>query len=214
MTRCSTRPGLLLGLLICPMLMGGCLEEELRDLSDDLESLDLEVRLAAVNRLKEIDDDRADELLVEALESDEELIDAAGNVLAYKGRLYKTDEKPDKINELVEQTLKDTHLEEMVRAKAAWILGEIGDRESIPALKGFTGDGKAQVAANTVEALKKLGYNTDGVAFAMADDGTIKPGAFDGTPEPEEEEEEGEGEATEPGSADEAEGEAASTAQA
>jgi hypothetical protein len=169
-------------------LLAGCLEEELRDLSDDLEALELEERLNAVERLKQIEDDRAVELLVEALEGDEELIDAAGNALAYMGRRMKTDEEPDKVNEMVEQTLKDTHLEEMVRAKAAWTLGEIGDRESIATLKGFTLDAQVQVKANDVEALKKLGYYSDGAAFAMNDDGTIKKGAFDGTPKPPEEE--------------------------
>jgi len=183
-----TRLGLCLGLALCLPLLSGCLEEQLRDLSDQLDSLRLKQRLVAVERLKQIDDDRANELLVQALQSDEELIDAAGNALAYKGRKLKTNEKPDKVNELVEQTLKDTYLEEMVRAKAAWILGEIGDRESIPALKGFTADVQVQVAANTIEALKKLGYNTDGTNFAMADDGTIKHGAFDGTPKPKKEE--------------------------
>ncbi len=170
------------------LLLAGCLEEELRNLSDELEEIELERRLAAVERLREIDDDRAIELLVEALEGDEELIDPAGDALAYMGRWLKTDEEPDKVNEMVEQALKDTHLEEMVRAKAAWILGEIGDRESIPALKGFTADAQAQVKADVIEALRKLGYYTDGAPLAMNDDGSIKPDAFDGTPEPEEEE--------------------------
>gem|GEM_PF-2447133 len=179
----------LAAVLALPFVVCGCAEDPILRLSDDLEELDLNTRLTAVAALRDLDDDRAIELLAEALESDEELIDATGNSLAYKGRKLKTDDKPDKVNEALTRIMNNTHLEGPPRAKAAWALGEIADRESIPALKGATSANDAKgVAASDVrtqatEALEKLGYNTRGRAPAMSADGEVPDSDLDGTPE-------------------------------
>jgi HEAT repeat protein len=175
--------------LAASFLIGGCAEDPIPKLSDELEELVLDRRLIAVARLRDLDDDRAIELLAEALESDEELVDAAGDALAYKGCQLRTDEKPDKVNEALTRIMNNAHLEQPPRAKAAWALGEIGDRESIPSLKGAKSANDAKgVAAGDVrkqatQALEKLGYNTGGRARAMAEDGTVPDRDLDGTPD-------------------------------
>ncbi|MFQ5808993.1 MAG: HEAT repeat domain-containing protein [Armatimonadota bacterium] len=184
MTRIAVAAVLAASFLIC-----GCAEDPIPKLSDELEELDLDRRLIAVARLRVLDDDRAIELLAEALESDEELVDAAGEALAEKGRKLRTDDKPDKVNEALTRIMKNSHLEQPPRAKAAWALGEIGDRESIAALKGARSANDAKgVAASDVrtqatQALQKLGYYTRGRAPAMDEDGEVPDRALDGTPD-------------------------------
>jgi len=85
--------------------------------------------------------------------------------------------------------MNNTHLEEMPRAKAAWALGEIGDRESIPALKGAksANDAKgvavADVRTQATEALQKLGYTAMGRSRAMTTEGEVPDADLDGTPD-------------------------------
>ncbi len=174
--------------LVLPFVLCGCAEDPILKLSDDLEELDLNTRLAAVRTLRDLDDDRAIELLAEALESDEDLVDAAGNALAHKGRALTTDDKPDKVNEALTRIMNNTHLEQPPRAKAAWALGEIGDRESIPSLKSTRsakdakGVAVADVRTQAVQALQKIGFYTKGRASALDANGEVLDVALDGTP--------------------------------
>ncbi|MFQ6098191.1 MAG: HEAT repeat domain-containing protein [Armatimonadota bacterium] len=171
----------LLGVVAVMAALTGCKRDPIEDLSDQLESLKLEERLAAIEELKnfavETEDERAIELLIEALETDEDVTEQAGNALVVVGRALKDPkEKPDKVPELLARTLANSHLESAVRAKAAWALGEIGDREAIPALKAgksavdAKGAAAGDVRTASAIALEKLGYTT------KASDWEIPPG--------------------------------------
>ncbi len=150
------------------VLMWGCAIDPMEQLSQDIESQDLVVRHRAVVALANLKDDRAMEALVDVLQGDEELCDLAGVALVKKGREWPEKKKPNAVVEAVGRVAKNTHLLEKVRARACWVLGEIGDREAVPILKGLLTDTKAAVKEQAKIALEKLGYYTDGRAYDIA----------------------------------------------
>jgi len=150
-------------------LLSGCTVDPMERLSEDIKSQSKETRAAAVLQLANLHDDRAIESLIEVLEGDDELCDMAGVALVKKGR--EVDEpdpkKPNPVIDEVAKTLNNAHLPEQFRGRAAWVLGEIGDRRAIPALQ--TGQGAkigekpaAVVREMSKESLEKLGFFADG----------------------------------------------------
>lgn len=137
--------------------LSGCAEDPFDRLSDQLGGRNIESRLAAIQELKLLRDERAIDMLVHALE-DPDVINEAAEALVYKGIKTKTPKKDDPVIEAVTREMKATHLEPYTRAKAAWILGQIGDREAIPALKAAAADANALIRARAMDSLKQLGY--------------------------------------------------------
>jgi HEAT repeat protein len=74
-----------------------------------------------------------------------------------KGRETMTADVPDPVVDAVGRTLKDLHLEPEIRVTAAWILGEIGDREGLPALGACASDKKVDVKTEVAISRQKLG---------------------------------------------------------
>lgn len=152
----------------------GCALDPMERLVEDIESEDLKTRETAVIRLANLDDPRALVALSEVFEDDEELMDMAAVALVKKGRELKTDEKPDPIIEGIAALANNVHLPERVRARASWMLGEIGDREAIPALKTAasaklgSGHPATFVRTQANEALEKLGNKSAGRPFEIA----------------------------------------------
>jgi len=156
------------------LLLAGCALDPIEEQQDKLESMKVAERRAAVDFLKDYEDDRTVELLVETLEGDPELLEEAGNALVLKGREWEAEHpnaKKSEQNPVIEQlsqTIGDMHLEAPVRTKACWVLGEIGSRRAIPALKGRGADPSSMmVRAESVISLKKLGYNADAAGREM-----------------------------------------------
>jgi len=151
----------------------GCAIDPMERLSEDIKSEDLQKREAAVIRLANLDDPRALPALSDVFENDEELMDMAAVALVKKGRELKTPEKPDAIIEGIAALANNVHLPERVRARATWILGEIGDREAIPALKTAAGAKLGSgypatfVRTQANEALEKLGNKSVGRPFEI-----------------------------------------------
>ncbi|HCA45906.1 MAG TPA: hypothetical protein DEP45_00740 [Armatimonadetes bacterium] len=164
----------LAALALLAMVMTGCGLDPMERLNEDIEAEDIQVRKAAVLTLANLDDQRAVVALSEVFEDDDELRDMAAVALVKKGREQVTDEKPDPIIDGIAALANNVHLSEVVRARAAWILGEIGDREAITALKTATGakTGSGAVAQlvrdQATQALEKLGYQEVGREFEMA----------------------------------------------
>lgn len=174
--QCSLRRlacGLML-MMIGLTLLSGCGLDPMERLNEDIEAEDIQIRRTAVLTLANLDDRRAVLALSEVFEDDDELRDMAAVALVKKGREQVTDQKPDPIIEGIAALANNIHLSEIVRARAAWILGEIGDREAIPALKIATaaktagGANALLVREQATQALEKLGYQETGREFEMA----------------------------------------------
>jgi len=169
---------LCLAFMLPIVLLAGCALDPIEEQQEKLESMKEGERRAAVAALKALDDDRTIELLVETLEGDPELLEEAGNALVLKGREWEAEHpkaKKSEQNPVIEQlsnTIADMHLEAAVRTKACWVLGEIGSRRAIAALKGRGSDPSSmKVRAESVTSLKKLGYQSDAAEREMLADG-------------------------------------------
>lgn len=174
--------------VMMPLLLSGCALDPMEKLSEDIDSQDINVRKAAVLTLANLRDDRALEALVDVLTNDEFLFDMAGVALVKQGREVVTVRKPDVILTMVGNAMKNVHSSLPNRARAAWVLGEIGDREAIGVLRvGLTAKDAAAADAILVQdacklALKKLGNDSDGAAFELPM-GTFRGGTVSVLPE-------------------------------
>lgn len=151
----------------------GCAIDPMERLNEQIEAEDIQIRRSAVLTLANLDDPRSTVALTEVFEDDDELRDMAAVALLKKGREQVTDEKPDPIIEGIAALANNVHLSEQIRARSAWILGEIGDREAIPALKTASaaklssGAVAPLVREQATQALEKLGYQEVGRAFEI-----------------------------------------------
>lgn len=177
-------------LLVIAAGLTGCAIDPMVRLKEDIESEDIEVRREAVLILANLDDPRTIIALNEVFEDDDELRDMAAAALVKKGREEVTERKPDPIIEGIAALANNIHLSEIVRARAAWILGEIGDREAIPALKTAAGAKLANTQPATLvreqatQALEKLGQKSAGRPFEIPM-GTLENQVVTVLPEPE-----------------------------
>lgn len=152
----------------------GCGIDPMERLNEQIEAEDVQVRRSAVLTLANLDDQRSTVALIEVLEDDEELRDMAAVALLKKGREQVTDKKPDPIIEGIAALVNNARLPEHLRARSAWILGEIGDREAIPALKTASaaklnsGAAAELVREQATQALEKLGHREAGREFEIA----------------------------------------------
>jgi len=200
---------LTIGLAACGLLlMSGCALDPMERLSEQIDSQKVSERQSAVVELANLDDDRAIEALVEVLESDEKVFDMAGVALVKQGRAtIDLEKKPDPVITMVAGVMNNVHLPTPNRSRAAWVLGEIGDREAIPTLRSgaaallASGAVAAPVRAQAVIALEKLGEKSVGTPFDLAMGSLEGPLTMEQTKvepvaEPEEEDEDEEEEAT------------------
>ena len=151
-----------IGLIILAGLVAGCGIDAMEKLSQDVEIPDVAVREQAIRDLANLRDSRAVETLVDVLGSDEEMYDRAAVALVKKGRDLSGTRKVNPVVEKVMELMAKGHVGEAFRARGAWVLGEIGDRTAIPALK--TAAGLGQTLSLLVDqanyALEKLGYTS------------------------------------------------------
>jgi HEAT repeat protein len=152
---------------VAVLALAGCAVDPMEKLAQDIDSQDLTVKQRAVVALANLKDDRAADSLVEVLQ-DEDLCDQAGVALVKKGREVPEKKKPNPVVEAVGKVCANTHLLETTRARACWVLGEIGDREAVPTLKGLVADTMVGVADQSKKALEKLGYYSASRAYDIA----------------------------------------------
>ncbi len=169
----ATSSAMVLSVLVVVSGIVGCAIDPMVRLNEQIESEDVEVRRSAVLRLANLDDPRSVVALTEVFEDDEELQGMAATALVKKGREQVTDQKPDPIIEGIAALANNVHLSQEVRARAAWMLGEIGDREAIAALKTAaaaklsSGAAAPLVREQANQALEKLGYKETGRPYEM-----------------------------------------------
>ncbi len=165
--------GMILAAFTAVVAISGCGIDPMERLNEQIESEDVQIRTKAVLTLANLDDPRATVALTEVFEEDEKLQDMAAVALVKKGREQVTDEQPDPIIEGIAALANNVHLNSSVRARAAWMLGEIGDREAIAALKTASaakltsGDPAPLVREQADQALEKLGYKETGREYEM-----------------------------------------------
>ncbi len=160
-------------LLAALFLIAGCSVDPMERLSEEIKSQDLNQRKEAILELANLDDPRATDSLIQVLDGDDKMGDAAGAALVKKGRERKTKQKPDPLLDAIAKVMGNLHTSQENRSRAAWVLGEIGDRLAIPALKGaLTAKTAAGLDALLVrqaaqESLEKLGYDAKGRAYEI-----------------------------------------------
>jgi|LSQX01.2.fsa_nt_gb HEAT repeat protein len=163
-----------LAVLLLPALMAvtGCSIDPMQRLTEDIKSQDKDVRQAAVLQLANLNDERALEALIDVLSGDDELCDVAAVALVKKGREVAEPDakKPNPVVDEVGKVLNNAHLTEQFRGRAAWVLGEIGDRRAIAPLQAGQGAKIGEKPALVVremakQGLEKVGFFSDGRAF-------------------------------------------------
>ncbi len=153
-------------------LLVGCAIDPMEELSRKIESPRTTTREQAIIALANSRDSRAIELLSDALSSDEELYDEIAVALVKHGRRIPVSRETNPVIEQVSKVVKNTHLGEQFRARAIWVLGEIGDRRSVPLLQqvatGSLADPKKPIMMQqAAEALEKLGFNSTGRSYEL-----------------------------------------------
>lgn len=157
------------------LILAGCSIDPMERLTEDIKSQDLVVRHKAVVQLANLNDERTIDSLIDVLSGDDELCGLAGVALVKKGREVREPDpkKPNPVVDEVGKVLNNAHLTEPFRGRAAWVLGEIGDRRAIPALQTAQGGAKIGekpalvVREMSKQGLEKLGFFTDGRAFDL-----------------------------------------------
>jgi len=163
------RPSIVMAVgIIFASLMAGCAVNPIEELSRKVESPRTTTREQAILALANLRGGRSIELLSDALAGDEELCDAAAVALVKHGRRIQTARETNPVVEQVSKVAKNTHIGEQFRARAVWVLGEIGDRRSIPLLKDMAADAAAPILQQqAVEALEKLGFDSAGRSYEL-----------------------------------------------
>ena len=161
---------ILMALALAWVALAGCSVDPMERLTEDIKSQDIAIRERAVLALANLEDERAVDSLVDVLEGDDELCDMAGVALVKKGREVNEPDpkKPNPVVDQVGKVLNNAHLAESFRGRAAWVLGEIGDRRAIPPLQTAQGGAKVgEKPALVVREMAKQGLEKLGNLSAV-----------------------------------------------
>ena len=151
-------------------LLSGCAVDPVEELSRKIESPRVASREQAILQLSNLRDRRAIELLAVALAGDEELCDQTAVALVKHGRCIEAGQETNPVVERVTKVANNAHIAEQFRARAVWVLGEIGDRRARPVLQqvGQVGDvTKPVMTQQATEALEKLGCYSIGRPYEL-----------------------------------------------
>lgn len=153
--------------ILFTLALTGCALDPIERLSEDIDNESAGVRKAAILQLAGMSDDRATALLLDVLQDDiDPLVCTMAGVALVKVGRARGDERPNMLLKRIGFVANDPHLSEHNRARAAWTLGEIGNRQAIPILRAASG-GPA-VAEQVANALVKLGDASYGLAFEIS----------------------------------------------
>jgi hypothetical protein len=107
-------------------------------------------------------------VLVKVLGNDPAVSDLAALALIQQGRAERSRPRENPVVLAVSEAVGAAYLLPERRAKAAWVLGEIGDRRALGVLRG-AGPGADEVGLQVARALDKLGYTGTARALELTD---------------------------------------------
>ena len=171
MGRC--RLGMRLALCALSVLLSGCATNPLDRIRDEAVSRSPALRRAAVKLAGECPDPDALGVVIDALEADDEIRAAAAHALILRGREWERGHgrtnwtKANPVIAAVGETAAKVHLDGATRAKAVWVLGEIGSRKAKDAIAGAYGDDSMAVQHEQARARDKLGFTGTAVAYEV-----------------------------------------------
>jgi HEAT repeat protein len=139
----------------------------MEQLKRDLVSPEVKTKQRAVVGLSNMTDSRAIKELGDALEADEDIRDDAAVALVKQGRSFVIAKRDNPVVKRVADILAAGHAPVEAKARAAWVLGEIGERRAIENLKGLAGSGDS-LGLEATHALQKLGYAEQGRDYDVA----------------------------------------------
>ena len=170
MPRLSTSSiSMVLMVIIAPLLVG-CAVDPMEQLSQQVELPDETAKQQAILTLAGLRDSRAVDALIDVLQSDEQMYDQAAVALVKQGRAVQKSRKTNPVTEKVGEVVGKGYVGEKFRARAAWVLGEIGDRQTIEVLTAAAGYGPgfSLVVEQANKALDKLGYTSEGRPYEIS----------------------------------------------
>jgi HEAT repeat protein len=155
----------------------GCSVDPTEQLSEDLNGTDMDTRTAAMIQLGRMENRSSLELLVEAFEQDPTVREAAGKALVVRGRAWRgRNPKPHgQVNGVIARVgeiAASRHAAPSLRAKAVWVLGEIGDRRAKLVIEAANGSDSMAVQHEVVTARQKLGFTSEAHEMELLADGT------------------------------------------
>lgn len=155
------------------LLLAGCAVDPVERIEDGLANRDVAAREMAAEAAGKCSDPDALALLIEAFEGDPDLLDSAAHALILRGRHWDREhpryrwDKGNPVIAVVGATAAKTHLEPEVRAKACFVLGEIGSRKAKAFLLAGCGGDSLAVQHEQARARDKLGFTNNAVAFEV-----------------------------------------------
>lgn len=159
-----------LGLLI-PLC--GCSPDPADRIENGLVSRNRTLRADAVASASGLDDARTLALLVDTLENDDDLLDATARALVLRGREWERAHggrgkaRMNPVIAAVGETAAKRNLAASVRAKAVFVLGEVGSRRAKPQIADAASADSMAVQREQARALDKLGFTDTARAFEV-----------------------------------------------
>ena len=150
---------------------------------DDMDERDEAVQLAAIERISKQESKRSCIRLIEAFEDNASTREEVAKALVRRGREFYTEHPNSRSGNLVVVKLGElaarADLNPSIRAKAVWVMAEVGDRAARGCIEGaYAGDSVA-VGEEVGRSLDKLGFTVEAHEMELLADGYTTASGYD-----------------------------------
>ena len=160
-------------------MLSGCAVPPEEALADTMQGATLPARLEAVTGLCELNSRASLEALLEAFEMDPETREEVASALVLRGRRWYAQhgQKPGlNTNRVIDHMAflaARSDIDPSIRAKAVWVIAEIGDRHAKDEIAAaYAGDSQA-VSEEVSRSLDKLGFTSNAHPMECLADGSL-----------------------------------------